>query len=71
MTCSHCGLSHPSDRCNRPEGIASRGGRKLKLSDHSLAFVHAPARSLRRGRRIGGRSAWSARRVARALGASR
>lgn len=35
VACAYCGLAHPSERCNRPEGVAARG-RKLRSFELGL-----------------------------------
>lgn len=39
--CEHCGMDHPTERCNRPEGIAARG--------YALTFANGGARRSWRG----------------------
>lgn len=62
VRCEHCGLPHPSNRCNRPEGVAARGGRVLRVGDlpNSMAGSEESARRGRdnaaRKRRNGGKA---------------
>jgi hypothetical protein len=41
-TCKHCGLKHRSENCNRPEGLAARGGKKVKIDHHSMDWPYQP-----------------------------
>ncbi len=67
MKCAHCGLPHRSEQCNRPEGIAARGG-VCRMHERSIGWASASRESVLRGTRRGGRVAWTNRRIKRAIG---
>lgn len=49
VVCEACGLpGHRAVSCNRPEGIALRGG-KLRMHEQPIGFSSVPYRSVERG----------------------
>lgn len=53
MTCEYCGLQHLTERCNRPEGIEARGGKKLKMCEQAIGWNSCDPDQLMKGRRRG------------------
>jgi hypothetical protein len=51
--CEHCGLAHPTDCCNRPEGIAARGGVVLRMKFNPIGWKSCQPHQLEKGQRLG------------------
>lgn len=67
LRCEYCKLEgHSGASCNRPEGVAARGGRVLHLgdADNPVGFNHASREKVTRGAARGGRTSAARRRAA-------
>ena len=63
MICRYCGLEgHDGSRCNRPEGVASRGGVVIRMSDQAPTWRNAGRAGVLRGSRLGAAAASRRRR---------
>lgn len=65
MRCEHCGLEgHTGAGCNRPEGVAARGGKVIRIHTNPIGWNRASATSTARGRRNAARARYGIERRA-------